>query len=77
MRGTLPSDDRWVSMEYRSPPIAPAEKVIAIGLLTQRDLDTLGVDLRRVYPVDDLPRFEDLLRSIDEADRASQRKGDS
>jgi len=45
------------------------DRVIAVGLLTQRDLDVLGSDFCRVYPVDEVPCFGELLRAIDEADR--------
>lgn len=61
-------------MDQRSPRHADTDKVIAIGLLTQRDIDALGSDFRRVYPVDDMPCFGDLLRSIDEADRKMARR---
>jgi hypothetical protein len=45
------------------------DKIVALGLLTQQDLDALGSDFRRVYPVDEVPCFGELLRAIDEADR--------
>ena len=44
------------------------EKVVAIGLLTDRDLRVLGPTFNRVWPIDDAPAFPDLLRAIDEAD---------
>jgi hypothetical protein len=40
------------------------------GLLTEDDLGKLGSDFRRVYPVDEVPCFGELLRAIDDADRA-------
>ncbi len=43
------------------------DKIVAIGLLSQRDLDMLGAGFRHVFPVDDMPRFEDLLEAIDRA----------
>ena len=46
------------------------DRVIAIGLLTSRDLETLGAGFSRFYPVDETPCFGELLRAIDEADRA-------
>jgi hypothetical protein len=52
------------------------DKIIAVGLLTQRDLDALGSDFRHVYPVDDVPCFGDLLRAIDEADLDVRTKRD-
>lgn len=44
------------------------ERIVAIGLLTQHDLDMLGTGFRRVFRVDEAPQFEDLLRAIDDAD---------
>lgn len=46
-----------------------ADRIIAVGLLTQRDLNLLGVGFSRAYPVDQTPCFSELLRAIDEADR--------
>ena len=48
-------------------------KIVAIGLLTEEDLGKLGSDFRRVYPVDEVPCFGELLLAIDEADRALRR----
>jgi hypothetical protein len=47
------------------------DRVVAIGLLTQRDLDMLGDGLRHVYRVDESRKFDDLLLAIDEAMSAS------
>ena len=44
-------------------------KIIAIGLLTARDLERLGTGLEHVYPLAEAPCFGDLLKAIDEADR--------
>jgi hypothetical protein len=46
------------------------ERVIAIGLLTQRDLDLLGPAFARLWPIEETPCFNGLLVAIDEADRA-------
>ena len=46
------------------------DRVIAVGLLTSRDLEALGAGFSRFYPVDETPCFGELLRAIDEADRA-------
>ena len=43
--------------------------VVAIGLLTQRDLDVLGTGFRRAIPLDGPGDFADLLARIDEAER--------
>ena len=51
------------------------DRVIAVGLLTQRDLMLLGPTFDRLWPVEELrgedggsPSFQDLLLAIDEAD---------
>lgn len=45
--------------------------VVAIGLLTQRDLDVLGTGFRRAIPLTGPGDFGDLLAAIDEAERKS------
>jgi hypothetical protein len=45
-------------------------RIVAIGLLTARDLERLGTSFTRAYPIDETPCFGELLRAIDEADRA-------
>lgn len=45
------------------------EHIVAVGLLTQRNLDRLGHDLSRIWPVEHAPSFNELLRAIDEADQ--------
>jgi hypothetical protein len=44
-------------------------RIVAVGLLTNSDLRTLGPSFTRAWPVDETPCFGDLLRAIDEADR--------
>jgi hypothetical protein len=46
------------------------ERIVAIGLLTQRDLDMLGQGFKRAFPIDETPCFDELLQAIDRADRA-------
>jgi hypothetical protein len=48
-----------------------SQRIIAVGLLTQKDLDLLGPTFSRAYPIDDTPCFDELLRAIDEADRTA------
>jgi hypothetical protein len=43
--------------------------IIAVGLLTQGDLDILGQEFRRYFPVNEDPCFIDLIAAIDEADK--------
>jgi hypothetical protein len=45
------------------------ERIVAVGLLTRRDLDALGPTFDRIWPVEEAPNFADLLRAIDDADR--------
>lgn len=45
------------------------ERIVAVGLLTQRDVELLGHGFSRLWPVDSTPCFEELLRAIDDADR--------
>lgn len=52
--------------------MSTAPQIVAIGLLTQRELDLLGESFDRAFPLDDELKFEDLLRAIDEADRRLQ-----
>lgn len=47
----------------------PKERIVAVGLLTQRDLSLLGHSFTRVWPVDEAPCFEGLLDAIDKAER--------
>jgi hypothetical protein len=51
------------------------ERIVAVGLLTQRELHLLGPAFDRVWPVEDAPSFSGLLRAIDEADEELQRAG--
>lgn len=48
------------------------ERIVAVGLLTQRDLTTLGPAFKWAWPIDEAPDFEELLRAIDEADEQLQ-----
>jgi len=45
------------------------DRIVAVGLLTGRDLEALGPTFDRVWPVEEAPHFNELLRAIDEADR--------
>jgi hypothetical protein len=44
------------------------DRIVAVGLLTRRDLDVLGPTFDRIWPVEAAPHFNELLRAIDEAD---------
>ena len=43
-------------------------QIVAIGLLTQYELELLGQGFDRAFPINNELVFEDLLRAIDEAD---------
>jgi hypothetical protein len=49
------------------------DRIVAVGLLTQQDLKTLGPAFDRAWPVDETPCFSQLLQAIDEADRDVRR----
>ena len=51
------------------------EKIIAVGLLTQRDLAVLGAGFRRAFPIEQCGDFDSLLRAIDEADGSLRKSG--
>lgn len=53
------------------------ERIVAIGLLTQREVDLLGTNFERLWPVDETPCFTQLLQAIDEADRELWRARDA
>ena len=44
------------------------ERIVAVGLLTERDLSLLGPAFSRAWPVENAPSFNELLQAIDEAD---------
>ena len=46
-----------------------SERIVAVGLLTRRELNLLGPTFNRAWPVEDAPAFDELLRAIDDADR--------
>jgi hypothetical protein len=48
------------------------ERIVAIALLTQRDLNLLGPTFERAWAIEEVPQFDNLLRAIDEADRKLQ-----
>lgn len=54
----------------------PDEPIVAIALLTQTNLDMLGKQLRKVFPIEQVPCFSELLNAIDDADREHWREED-
>ncbi|WP_294234836.1 hypothetical protein [uncultured Sphingomonas sp.] len=51
----------------RHTPSSPRrpDAIVAVGLLTQRDLDVLGSGFRRSFPVNEDTAFDDLLQALD------------
>ena len=53
------------------------DRIVAVGLLTERDLDLLGPAFKWAWPVESEPEiFEKLLRAIDEAEARAQANAD-
>ena len=50
------------------------KRIIAVGLLTRRDVTALGPTFTRLWPVDETPCFSQLLLAIDDADRELRRE---
>lgn len=55
----------------------PRERIVAVGLLTQTQVDRLGPSLTQVWPIDETPCFGELLQAIDNADREFWRERDA
>ena len=53
------------------------KRIVAVGLLTERELAALGPTFDRVWPVEQAPKFGDLIRAIDEAERRLGKEPDS
>jgi len=51
-----------------------ADRIVAVGLLTERDVNLLGPTFDRLWPVEETPGFASLLRAIDEADAELKRR---
>jgi hypothetical protein len=51
----------------------PDDQIVAVALLTAENLRTFGSCLKKVYPIDQAPAFEDLIRALDEADQQDRR----
>ena len=49
------------------------DRIVAVGLLTPHDLNLLGPSFDRVWPVEEAPSFDELLKAIDDADRRLQK----
>ncbi|WP_375392627.1 hypothetical protein [uncultured Sphingomonas sp.] len=58
-------------------PPPSCERIVAVGLLTQRDVELLGVGFRRLFPLDGDAPFDDLLRQLDRIEAQSCRSPDA
>jgi hypothetical protein len=47
------------------------DEIVAVGLLTRRDLDMLGSGFRRAFPLEQCADFDALLKAIDAADKGT------
>lgn len=54
-----------------------ARRTVAVALLTQPDLQSLGAAFDRAWPLDETPCFGALLQAIDEAERQLWRERDT
>jgi hypothetical protein len=52
------------------------DKIVAVALLTQSNLDAYGSALKKVFPINETPCFGELLAAIDKADREHWRTED-
>ena len=52
----------------QAPKMGRAERIVAVGLLTEREVNLLGAQFDRLWPVEQAPEFDELVRAIDEAD---------
>jgi hypothetical protein len=57
--------------------VSRSPQIVAIGLLTQHELELLGHGFDRAFPIDNELVFEDLLQAIDDAERALQSRNDA
>lgn len=60
---------------FRCLLVVQRERIVAVALLTQSELQGVGDALRCILPIADLPNdFTELLAQIDEAEEASEAK---
>ncbi len=50
------------------------DDIVAIGLLTQDDIQRLGGSFSRLFPLPSDGAFDDLIKAIDKADRERQER---
>ena len=79
--GNLSSSNRYAKSSFpgagrKGCPVMPKERIVAVALLTQGNLDAYGSALKQVFPIHETPCFTELLNAIDEADREHWRAED-
>lgn len=52
------------------------DKIVSVGLLTQRDLDVLGSSFTRHFPAPRDDAFADLIRRLDQIDAVTMEHGE-
>ena len=57
-------------MDERSAGAVSQDRIVAVGLLSQEDLDRLGTSFQRVFPLGQDNGFDELLKAIDAAERS-------
>ena len=60
-------------MRFRS---MAKRQIVAIGLLTEHELQLLGAGFSRAWPLNESPCFDGLLQAIDDAEREMRRARD-
>jgi len=55
---------------WQSERLMSDKRIVAVGLLTQPELDRLGETMQAAYRIDDSAFMGELLNAIDDADRA-------
>jgi hypothetical protein len=60
----------------KQEPAVSKDKIVAVALLTQSNLDAYGSALKKVFPINETPCFGELLAAIDRADREHWRAED-
>ena len=53
------------------------KRIVAVALLTQSELNSLGATFDRAFPVEEMPCFGELLAAIDTAEREVWRERDA
>ena len=66
--GHRQSDQALIGQMLFLESLMSSAPIVAIALLTQEDLKTLGGSFLRAYPIDKIHGFEDLVRQLDQVE---------